>query len=185
MFTGDEVEETEVDDEADRDDVGGVSIESLRAQNPHLLPHFQSTQLFNRFAQHILTVNRLGYCEVNARKIMPSELTDFQYPRWVDLVELGISMLQRGPGYVDASVSNYAVRLLFFTWSSSTALGANGTDPDEISDTRRNYLREMPSQLHEGYARIVADELERPSRRFSQEQLVEFFNSVTCGLKKN
>ena len=89
-----------MDDEAERDDVGGVSIESLQAQNPHLLPHFQSTQLFNRFAQHILTVNRLGYCEVNARKIMPSELTEFQYPRWVNLVELGISMLQRGPGYV-------------------------------------------------------------------------------------
>ena len=184
VFMGDEVEGTEVDDEVDRDDEESVSIESLRAQNPHLLPHFQSILGFNRFAQHILTVNRLGFCEANARKIMREELTDFQYPRWVDLVELGISMLQRGPGYLDADVSNYAVRLLFFTWSSSTAHGANGTSPDEISETRRNYLREMPSQLHQGYARMVADELERPSRRFSQEQLVEFFDIVTCGLHR-
>ena len=77
MFTGDEVDGTEVDDEAE-----DLSIEGLRAQNPHLLPHFQSVQLFNREAQRILIVDQLGHCEANPRQIMPSEIADFQYPRW-------------------------------------------------------------------------------------------------------
>ena len=168
-----------MDDEAEGDEFGILSIESLRAQNPHLLPHFQSVQLFNREAQRILNIDQLGHSEVNARHIMPSEIADFQYPRWVDLVSLGIPLLQHDPGSVDVAVSDYAVQLLFFTWSSSTALGANGTDPSEISDVSRNYLREMLKKMH---ARIVADELTRPSRQFSQEQLQNLFIIVTCGL---